>query len=83
MEVKKIIFISLVTMLVMPIKVFAGWTGPTTIVAGTWGTGTTQFGLEKGDTSDNFPDLGAVLPNGQIIIEDNVNSRFNVSFGDG
>jgi hypothetical protein len=81
MEIRKkfVLIISILfVILSFSLSSYAGWTGPTTIVAGTWGTGTTQFGLEHGDTSDSFPDIDAVLPDGRIIIHDGVNKRFDI-----
>ena len=81
MEIRKkfVLIISILFIILsFSLSSYAGWTGPTTIVAGTWGTGTTQFGLEHGDTSDSFPDIDAVLPDGRIIIHDGVNKRFDI-----
>ena len=57
---------------------YAGWTGPTTIVAGTWGTGTTQFGLEKGDSLDSYPRIIKLNDVGSIGVLDQVNNRVQI-----
>ena len=80
MEIKKIILLTFCFLFSSTVRGYTAWTGPTTIVAGTWGTGTTQFGLETGDSpdDDNFPGLDAILGNGDIVIGDLVNKRTEV-----
>jgi len=86
MEIRKkfVLIISILFIILsFSLSSYAGWTGPTTIVAGTWGTGTTQFGLEKGDTSDDFPQSFGISDNGRIIIADSINERLDVFNSDG
>ncbi len=80
MEIRKVLLISLCFTLLTTARLYAAWSGPTTIVAGTWGTATTQFGLETGDVSayDTYPDLDAIIGNGDIVIGDLVNKRTEV-----
>jgi hypothetical protein len=78
MEIRKkfVLIISILFIILsFSLSSYAGWTGPTTIVAGTWGTGTTQFGLEHGDTSDTYPELDGILGDGSIVISDLVDKR--------
>jgi hypothetical protein len=58
------------------IDVYAEWLNQEEIISGTWGSETTQFGLEKGDTIafDMFPLSEYYLLDG-ILIWDTVNGR--------
>ncbi|MCL4467947.1 MAG: hypothetical protein M1591_03320 [Deltaproteobacteria bacterium] len=85
MEIRKVLLISLCFTLLTTARLYAAWSGPTTIVAGTWGTGTTQFGLETGDSpaDDHYPHLTGILGNGSIVIDDIINERTELYSGNG
>ncbi len=66
------------------VKTYAnGWSGPTTILSGTWGTGTTQFGLEQGDSFDVPPQEIGISNSGKVVIGDKVNGRIESFNSDG
>ncbi len=71
-----LILFSLVFLFVTAVKSYAGWTGPTTIVAGTWGSGPGQFGLKEEDSYAQFAGPFYILSDGTIIIQDSINGRF-------
>ncbi len=54
---------------------FAGWIGPVSIVEGQWGVADNEFGIEHGDSFDNYPSLDGVLGGEKIVISDIVNKR--------
>ena len=58
--------------------VWAGFTGPSTIIQGNWGSGDADFGFESGDTMDSFPGLLLVDDADKIIIGDGVNLRIKI-----
>jgi hypothetical protein len=60
-------------------EVFAAWMGPGEIVSGAWGSGDTEFGIERGDTIafDKIPNL-IVTPQGRIVIRDGANKRLKI-----
>jgi hypothetical protein len=62
---------------------FAAWQGPAEIMSGVWGSGVGQFGLEQGDSGDDFPEIEAIIPDGKIVISDTVNKKQLVFNNDG
>lgn len=56
----------------------ARWQGPETVVSGGWGGSEGQFGFKSEDTSDSFPELRAILPSQEILIDDDQNERLAV-----
>lgn len=61
----------------------AAWQVPREVINGEWGSGDGMFGLLAEDTSDSFPDLVAVLPSGEIVIDDSVNDHVLIYGEDG
>lgn len=76
MKVK--IMIVIFTLMLHAASVWAGFTGPSTIIQGGWGSGDADFGFEPGDTMDSFPGLLLVDESGNIIIGDGVNFRVKI-----
>jgi len=72
------IIIFIVAMFLKATTVWAGFTGPSTIIQGSWGAGDANFGFESGDTLDSFPGLLVVDETGNIIIGDGVNLRVKI-----
>lgn len=62
---------------------YAGWQGPAEIINGIWGSRVAQFGLEQGDSGDEFPEIEAIIPDGKIVISDTVNKKQLVFTNDG
>jgi len=79
------LLISVCSIFLTTVKLYAGWTGPTTIVSGVWGTGSGQFGLNQGDNSDYdmFPTYFGVSNSRKVIIGDEVNVRIESFNPDG
>lgn len=69
------IFVLCLFLLLIPLNSSSAWQNPSEIIVGYWGSGDKEFGIEKGDTSDRFPNLTAILFDGKIIISDQVNER--------
>ena len=67
---------SLGILLIATVKLYAAWSGPTTIISGTWGNGSGQFGLREQDSFSQFAGPLYVLYDGTIIVQDSVNGRF-------
>ena len=61
----------------------AAWQGPTAVVAGSWGSSLGQFGLERGDTSDEFPNSVGITASGKIVIADQINGVLHIFGSDG
>ncbi|MCL5878751.1 MAG: hypothetical protein M1428_02990 [Deltaproteobacteria bacterium] len=78
MEIKKFFFMTSCLVFLFAGNSYAGWTGPTTVLSGTWGTGTTQFGLEQGDSLDSYPKIIKLNDVGSIGVLDNVNNRIQL-----
>ena len=58
---------------------FAGWTGPSEVLSGTWGNNPGQFAIQYGDTSDTFPTTIDISPSGKIAItEDQTLDRVQI-----
>ncbi len=79
---KKLGFVGMCGLLIfiMCNSVYAGWSSSEeTIISGTWGEGTSQFGLKSGDTIayDQYPEFHGVDEN-EIIVHDSVNRRYAV-----
>jgi hypothetical protein len=53
----------------------AAWQGPAEVISGTWGANNDQFGIEHGDTDDDFAGPFYLLSDGTVIIRDIVNGR--------
>ena len=68
----------IITILCCSLNSYASWSGPITVVTGTWGKNIGQFGLEQGDTPayDMFSGPFYILYDGTIIIRDVLNRRF-------
>lgn len=82
--IKKAIIIFLLTIITInPFDVFAAWQGPQEVLSGTWGTGTGQFYLFKGDSGDYYPKDISIDKNGLIIIPDEENNRIVIYKPDG
>jgi hypothetical protein len=56
----------------------SAWESPIEIVSGRWGDDKGMFGLRQEDMEDTFPDLSAVLPTHEIIIDDVTNDRVSI-----
>jgi len=84
MGLKRTIFVSCVVILTLAAtNSYSAWQGPTEFVSGVWGNGDSNFGIERGDTSDQLPNLTAVIFDGKTIISDEVNKREVVYNSDG
>ena len=51
----------------------ATWQGPTEVVSGNWGKAPGQFGIEYGDSGDNFPKSIGITSTGKIVVADPIN----------
>ena len=56
-------------------QVFAAWSGSQVIVSGKFGDKPEDFGLEKGEIKDEFPDVFLVFNDGKVMIVDAVNDN--------
>lgn len=72
---KKIITVFFIILL-LPTIAFARWQGPKVIVTGTWGKGFDQFGYQRGDSAEYFPQDLSALADGRIVVIDEVNARW-------
>ncbi len=70
MRFKTILLVFLCTLFSPALNALAGWTGPTEVVAGRWGDDFGQFAFERGETSDAFPTIFAVSPDGEVAISE-------------
>lgn len=77
------IFFILTFVITFVAESYAGWQGPAEIMNGIWGSGVGQFGLEQGDSGDDFPEIEAVASDSKIIISDTVNKKQLVFNSDG
>lgn len=64
-------------------SVYAGWQGPIEVVSGGWGKAPGQFGIEYGDSGDNFPRSIGVTKSGRIVIADPINEILHTFNSDG
>lgn len=56
-------------------KTNAAWQGPAEMISGAWGNDVKQFGIEHGDSGDDFPLIEAITPDNKIVITDMVNKK--------
>ena len=72
------ILIYLFSMMCLASVALASFVGPSTVIQGSWGQGSTDFGFESSDPMDSFPGLVVVDEAGNILIGDGVNNRIKL-----
>ncbi len=75
--------LTLFLLLILPSMGLAGYSGPTEIIEGRWGSGDLEFGFEADEPWDSFPGLVRVDESGKVIIGDGVNFRIKIYGPDG
>ena len=70
----------LILITVLPLRSYAGWSTQEEAVSVTWGSGSEQIGLVRGDTVayDLFPTSFGVTSDGKVVIGDLINERIMV-----
>src|SRR5512137_2607855 len=71
----RFLFIPLLFIVLSAGIVFAGWSGPSEVVIGSWGTGTGQFGLRSEGGFFVAPAIEAVTKDQSLIIADPANKK--------
>ena len=61
----------------------AAWQGPVEVLVGNWGNNPGQFGIEYGDSGDNFPRSIGVTKAGRVVIADPINEVLHTFNSDG
>ncbi len=79
----KIQYLSIIFFVFLTSNVFGAWQGPSEIVTASFGSATSQIGIEYGDSFDRVPKLFVVDGGGNIIIGDEVNRRIVIFKNDG
>jgi len=83
MVIRAMFIICLFVSFLIPLTTYSAWQKPVEVIVGIWGQEETEFGIKRGDTSDRFPWLTAILSDGKIVISDGVNEREVVFNSDG
>ena len=82
LKIKSISLASLI-MIGLATITYAAWEGPTEVVSGGWGTENGQFGINYGDSIDQFPNMIVISTTRRILIGDSINKRIQVFNSDG